>query len=399
MQRKRKPKQKTKVPRPWVPSQEEKALLDSLAAGFQDRDPAEIAREIPNARVAQELVGRLPVEDPSSLPLIESILASFDDKHVVKAAKKALFRLKKRGISVADLFFDKAPGSILKPPQQEKPFAMTGPVNQAGYRGVMVVFQRSTKGTEVALGIINDEKGMSDFVFGTVSKKRLKELKDYLTEQAGPLVEISLPHASTILEETYKRHLEVHQEAPNDYLELRPWLLENAHPLGTPAIYQIIPEASFHGEPFTQSKLERLFDHELMEPWLIEPNELEPMLEEMAGVEDSPIVLNEIQKSERIRQIKEKWIHELFPPWKRLTLKRRLEEMAYVLVKIGDEEYARLCLMAAGTVDREHSTLRQNFFLEFLLDCNIDYYESISDRDAQKESPAVKREIPLIVSP
>jgi hypothetical protein len=202
-----------------------------------------------------------------------------------------------------------------------------------------------------------------------------------------------------IRDRTYRRHLEVHQEAPNGYLELRPWLLENAHPLVTPAIYEIIPEASFHGEPFTHSKLERLFEHELMEPWLIEPHALEPMVKEMTGVEDSPIVLSEIQKSERIRQMKEKWIHELFPPWKRLTLKRRLEEMAYVFVKIGDEEYARLCLMAAGTVESEHSTLRQNFFLEFLLDCNIDYYESLSDSETQEEGPAIKKEIPLIVPP
>ncbi|MBU0988935.1 MAG: hypothetical protein KJ823_01995 [Proteobacteria bacterium] len=372
---KRKKKTKKKSTHPLYLSQEQETFITSLLQEVGNTDPVEMVAKVPDSRCAEALADGLPLKDESSIPLLLALKARFQERNVVKAIKRALFKLKKRGVSTEAFTAEgSAPSAILKPPQRERPLCYVGPVYGLGFRTILVILHRGGKGLDIGFGIVSDEEGIQEFLFNNVSKTRAKELKEHLSEQAGPLIETSLSHAATILEEAYQRHLELRSDAPVDYLELRPWLLENAPVLDRPVIYDLLPETPDLDTILTEARLWEFFNHELMDSWLIDPGALRPFMEDMLNVHNSPIVLTEAQKSARIREIKEKCMAEIFTAEKRDLLKRRLEEMGYIFFKLGQEETAGVALAAAHGAVQEASVLKTNPVVETLFERSLGFY-------------------------
>jgi hypothetical protein len=355
---------------------EEQALVTSLLREVGLTDPAEIAARIPDSRHAQIMIEKLPLEGEFAIPLLMALDAAFEDKQVHKSIKRALFKLKNRGAAVEKFYVDSRPPSpaILRPAQKDKPQAYLGPVETKGFRSVLILLYRDMKGVDMGVGLVSDEHGIQHFLFTNVSKKRAKETKEHIFQEAGPLVETSLSHAFTVLEAAYQCHLAIHPQAPSDYLEIRPWFLENVAILDRPAIYDFMPEQAVSDEILTDSQLEKLFQHKLMDAKLIEFESLRPFMKEILETENSPIFLTEGQKSERQRNIKEKCMDALFPIEKRSLLKRWLEEMAYVFFKLEEKKIAELSLAAARRMDQENTILRKNPVIQLLLDRSLDFY-------------------------
>lgn len=372
-----KPTTKHKKKKPHVPSlsNSEEVLVGSILQDFENTDPSKIIGRLSDPRIAEILIDRLPLKDSSPVPLLLALKEAFQDKHVQKAAKRAVFKLKNRGIPV-DAFDtrESGPPTVVRPPAKEDSVAYLGPVDGFGSRAVVMELHRATQGVDMGIGFVSDEKGFQQFLFGTYSKKRAKQAKEHIPKQAGPLVETTISHAATVLESVYKRHQELQAESPTDYLELRPLLLEDVTLLQKPAIYEILSEDIASDTILTYSQLEKLFRHRFMESWLIDPDELRPFMTDIIKVGDSPIVLSETQKDDRIRQIKEKCMEELFPSPKRTLLKQRLEEMAYIFFKSGEEDYCKISLSAAHTLDKEDSILRKNTVIEFILERSLNWF-------------------------
>ncbi len=371
----RKTKTRKKPTSPPLLNQEQEALISTLLKEIGSTDPAEILAKIPDSSCAQVLIDRLPLNDESLIPLLLALRAGFKDKDVGKAIKRVLFKLKKRGVATVEFDAEEDDSStILKLSRKEPPRCYVGTVDGAGRRVVMIMVHRGGKGLDVGLGVVSDEQGIQEFFYRNLSKTSAKEMKENFSRKAGPFVETSLSHAATILEESYQRHLTLKSDVPADYLELRPWLLENAPVLARPVVYDCIPETSIPDTTPTDSQLMELFNHELMDFWLIEIETLRPFMEEMFKVEESPIVLTDAQKADRISEIKEKCMGEIFSPERRELLKRRLEEMGYVFFKLGKEETAEVALAAAHAAEQESTILKANPVIETLLERSLAFY-------------------------
>lgn len=390
MKRKKKPKKKS--PPVAVLTPEEDAVVRFIIEGFRDIDATEIVSRVTNSRVALILAERLPLDDESSVPLLLALKDGFEDKQVRRAVKRALFKLRKRGVPVEGFFKeDGGTPAVLKPPEKDRPVAYAGPLDMGGFRAVLVAFQRSVKGVDLGLGVISEEHGIQHFISGTFGKKRVKELRENMAQEAGPLVEISLAHAATILEASYQRHVELNSDSPAEYLELRPWLLDNATLLERRAIHDHIAEGPVSELILTDSQLEKLFEHNLMNAWYVEPDSIRPFMEEIQKIDDSPIVLTETQKLERVSEIKERCMEGLFSGSSRTLLKNRFEEMAYLFYKLGQEDTCLLTLAAARNVEQENTVLRKNPVIKFLLERSLDFYtnamkESWDDQKQKEES-------------
>jgi hypothetical protein len=384
MQRKRKTRKKGQTPQTAL-SADEKALINELLQRSKDTDPTQLVAKIPDSRIAQILIERLPLDEKTPLSLLTAIKEGFEHKEVQKAVKRFLHRLRSSGLhheSIPDE--GRRSPSILKAPQKKDPEAYVGPLDPSGSRAVLLMLQRAPKGQDLGLGIVSDEAGIQQFLYGVFSKKRTRELKDYFSQEAGPLVKTSLGHVAAVLEAAYRRHLELTPDAPQDYLEIRPWLLEHSALLSRPAIYDT---PAWHGSPdsvLTDSQLERLFAHELMQPWYIDAESLQPCMEDILSIDDSPIVLTEAQKSDRIRHLKEKSMEEIFPTSKRMLLQHRFEEMAYVFYKLDQEGYCHLCMAAAHSLAQKDTILRVNPVITFLMDRSLDFYmDRLEETDAE----------------
>ena len=385
---KKKKKFKKKKPSPSLtvhPGAQE--LITSIMKDLKTTDHANLISRLPDARHAQILIEHLSLEDASCVPFMMAIQESFQDKDVRKAVNRVLFKLKNKGLLVGDGSPNEGQSqSVLKPPKHDKPTALIGPIDSFGFRTVLVSLQRSMKGLEVGIGLVSDDMGMQEFLFGTFSKKRTKEIKEQLSQDAGPLIDTSLSHATTVLEEAYKRHLELHPDPPADYLQMRPKILDMAPLLKRPPIYEALSGDLPEDKTLTDSQIRELFDHDLMKSWIVDLEQLKPFVEEIHSVEKSPILLTEIQKEERTLGIKEKAFEALYPEDKQRTLKHRLEEMAYFFLKLGEEKFAQLSHLAALVIKNEGSPPKRNPVLWFILERSFDLYmEGLEEMREEEE--------------
>ena len=373
MRRKTKTRKKPTPPAPL--NQEQEALISILLQKIWSIEPVELVARVPDSVCAQALINRLPLDDESPIPLLLALKARFEDKGVGKAIKSALFKLKRKGVSTEKFHTEAGDFSTaLKPVPKEPPRCYVGSVDGTGSRAVVITVHRGGKGLDIGLGVVSDEKGIQEFFYRNLGRKSANVMKESFSREVKPLVDTSLAHTATILEESYQRHLTLKSDVPADYLELRPWLLENATFLTRPVVYDCLTETSISDSSLTDFQLMELFDNELMVFWFIEFKALRPFMEDIFKVRESPIVLTEAQKANRIREIKEECMGKLFSPEKRELLKRRLEEMGYVFLKLGEEETAGLALAAAHTVDMESTILKTNPVIEILLERSLRFY-------------------------
>ena len=398
MRRNKKPKKK-KTNHPSLMKSEE-TLVTSLLEDFKNVDPAEIVARIPHSHLAGIFLGRLPLDNELPVPLLLALDEAFKDKKLHKLVKRILFRLRQKGVPVDASFPQRAShNTILTRSQKEEPVAYIGPIaGTMGNRAVCIILQSAVKSYQAGIGLVSEAEGILQFLYGSFSKKRIKEIKGSLSQEAGPLVETSLPHAATILEIAYRRNMELHSDASSQYPELRPWLLENVTVLVRPIIYDFVSEIPGDGT-LSDSQLGKLFDHNLMDSWLIDFEGLKPFMEDILKVEGSLIVLSDAQKADHVRQIKDKSIEELFPGPKRTLLKHNLEEMAYFFFKLDQDEYSRMALTAAQNLDEEDTILRKNMVVEFLLELSMQYYMDLAAKEGAEDENLEPDDSPRIILP
>jgi hypothetical protein len=356
-------------------SPEEEARLRSILEHSPPADPSELRAQVPNPRLAQALLERLPLDHAGAADLALALKAAFPEKPVQKEAKRAIFRLRQSGVTVPDEAKDETPAfRMVASEPTPKPSAHLGCLDGLGERAVFITIPQALSGVSVGMGVISDEKGLLDFLHGRYSKKRAKELREIFFDRVPHMVETSLSHAATVLEAAYARTGTGSDRAARDYLQLRPWLLENVTLLQRPAILDLIPPEDLSGLSPTDTQVEGLLDHEWMKTWIIDPERISPLVEEIVKAEESPILVSPEQKAARIHDLKRLHLERIYPHERRILLKGRLEEMAYLFHKQGETQHARTALAAALSLEEQDSSFRVNPFLQLMIDRSLAYY-------------------------
>ena len=360
---------------------EEKQQVQSFLQDLDQLDLNNIAQQFSGPHIAQAFIEGLPTDDSRSLDYILALGQSFDQKNVQKAVKKSLYKFKSRGIPVPEYHTgDESP--ILQVNMKEsEPIACLSAIAGDGTRAVIIVLPKMPLGMDIGLGIINDEEGITEFFSGRFGKKRTNEIKTSFAQSFEPLIDVSLAHAATVLENAYQRKEAAINEAVQNYLQIRPQLMEKTTRLEKPPIYDYISADSLSIESLTDSQVKKLINHELMESWIIDPEASKPVIEEIVKTEESQILVTENQKLERIEEIKEKALITIFDDDKKACIKSRLEEMAFIFYKLDSEDYARLSLTAALSLEDQESLFYSSPFLKAYLERSLDYYLHEEEED------------------
>lgn len=385
MKRKKKPKNKKKQSLPQITTEEEE-LLGSLLENLRDIELNSIREHINSPELARAISERLPGTDQEEAQILLSIKDSFREKEVQKAVKKALFKMKRRGFPIPQHQNQKAPLLKIKRHKRLEAEAYLSPIDGNGSRGIFIAAYRIPKGVDMGIGAVNTHTGIDYFIYGRYSRKKSRDIKSSFFDRAGKAVETSLSHAATILETAHKKNEKDLGEGAREHLGFRPWLLKNTSLLDRPPIYDLIPPRDTSGDFLADSRIEELLGHDLLASWIIRPEKIEPVLNEISGAETSPIILSEAQITDRIEKIKEKAIQEIYPESKRLSLKDDLEEMSYVFFKLGEKGHARVCLAAASTMSEKDSPLRTNKFLKAYIERSITHYINIMGKNTSRKA-------------
>jgi hypothetical protein len=352
-------------------SPEEQVDLSRLLDDAENLDPPRLVRQVPTPRIAEALAENLPLVETKTPEILWGIQDAFPQKCVQKAVKKSLFKLKQMGI----VRVKKEPpkGPVVKAVAEDRS-AYIGPFDADGTRPVFLVLPQGAAGVDLAMGAINDEQGIVEFIYGRYSRKGMKELKEVFFSKVPHMVETTLSHVAAVLELAYLQSQGKSSGPAEEYLRLRPWLLENVELLDHPRAEDIVPAESVSADLLTQTQINRLLGHELLAPWVVDPEKLKPLLENIEKAEESSIFISEAQRREHIQRLTEEGIARIFDADHRETLKKRLEETAYVLFKLGEDTLARLCLAASLSLEERQSLLKVNPFLKSLLERSLSHH-------------------------
>ena len=396
MAKRKKPKKK-KPHAASILSPEQQTQLTTLLKDVKSLSNADLKDQIASPELAQAFVERLPTQDPEAIPALLAVREAFPQKNVQKAIKKTIFKFKQKGISLPDLEPEKGPPIVGRSLEVAEPSAFLGPIDGTGSRGVLLILPQIPKGVDVGMGAVSDELGFIQFFVGRYSKKRLQEVKEIFFSSFDCAVETPVSHAATLLERAYSKSEEGLNELSRGYLQLRPWILENVSLLERPAIYDSIPTDRISELSLTTSQIEKLFSHELMKTWMIDPDKLKPLMEDIQRVKESRILVSDAQKTDQINEAKRKTISEVYSEDKRLLMKDRLEEMAYFFFKLEAEEMAELSLAAVRSLDERDSPLFINPFLEAMVERSLSFHMQAVQETQESGGGAVESPSKIII--
>jgi hypothetical protein len=385
--KRKKPKRKKPHPSSLL-SQEQQTQVAFLLKNFKNLSNSNVNEQIASPELAQAFVEGLPTQEPEAVPALLAVREAFPQKNVQKAIKKTIFKFKQKGISLPDLESEKGPSILTRTLEVADPSAFLGPIDGTGSRGVLLILPQVPKGVDVGMGAVSDELGFIQFFVGRYSNKRLKEVKEIFFSSFDNAVETPISHAATLLERAYSKSEEGLNELSRGYLQLRPWILENVSLLEQSPVHDLIPLDSISEGTLTSSQIERLLAHELMKTWIIDPEKIKPLMEDIQKVKESRILVSDAQKTDQINEAKRKSISEIYSGDKRLLMKWRLEEMAYFFFKLGEEEMARLSLAAAQSLDEKDSSLLINPFLEAIMERSLTFHRQTAQETLASEGSA-----------
>ena len=360
-----------------VLSQEQESQLKALLENPRDIDLENLGEQIPTPEFAQALVERLPSNEPDAIEILLAFKKAFPQRAVQKAIKKTVFRFRQKGLFHPELERAKDTQILVKGVERPEPSVYLSPIDGTGSRGVFLVLSHLSKGVDVGMGVVNDEKGIPQFLYGTYSKKRMKQVREVFFSNFNHIVETSLSHGATILERAYQESGQNLGQQARDYLKLRPWILRNVSFLEKAAIFDFISPDDVPEEALTTSQIDRILGHELMESWIIRPEKMRLVMEEIQEARESRILVSEAQKREQINEVKKRAIHEIYSEGECLRIKGRLEEMSYVFYKMDERELTSLCLAAARSVAEEDPSSRINPFLAAMIERSLSFYEKM----------------------
>ncbi|EAU61703.1 hypothetical protein, partial [Stigmatella aurantiaca] len=332
---------------PTVP--EPRALLESLRSGAPlpefSPDAVAQARSLANdvAGASASTVEALPAPLIEALlegavlagsaPLAEALSQSHV-KPVAKAAKKALYRLRSRGIAVAE-----APRPPPEPPRAAEPAevlpALITPLTGEGQRALLLGRFLRGGGIESTQAILSDELGVLELTLVDITRgsyrRRIKETRD-----EGLAVEISQEEGAALLAEAAALNLRSRTPFPPDLeLALRHQGVQPA--TSGPTVPPPEPED-------VRGVLEGHTLHETPEisQWLPPESELRKVVQKVDEIAASPLALSGPQREEQTLQAVRALTRAFFTPELRQLYGLRLWRMADYFERSGRGPIARV---------------------------------------------------------
>jgi hypothetical protein len=295
--------------------------------------------------------------------LLQRMLQVSDKKKVQKIIKRALYRLRNRGIAIEDVR-PKREESILRPLQAEPPKGFGGGFDFMGQRFLLLVIPHTGRGWRVMQGVTSDTKGLVEFSGEEMTRKGFKAFFEEIQGKSSfPLVEMEPSYVGFLFAQAYQLTLEKEGTVPQDFLSSKSEVEGIKKEYEKPLIYLYLQPEELTGDERVLRRGGDLLKADLFQSWRIEEDQIRPYADEVWEAEESKIVLNQAQKEVRFQGIYQKALSELFSGEKRNLYKRRLEEMAYLLFKLGKEEEARVSLAAALDLEKPLNLIQPNPFL------------------------------------
>jgi hypothetical protein len=298
--------------------------------------------------------------------LLEEMMIMLKDKWALKAIKRALYRLRQKGVAWGKRTAPEKP--ILRPAQTEAPEGYVGAMDSSGSRVIVIVRPLHRGGTRVYFSIVNDLEGLQRLEISDLTKKGLKEfVNKSLASTEFPIVEAPGGYCALLLREAAGHSRKDGASLPQRYEAVEKGLSDVQWDEPVPLIYQYIKEEAVKDKPRLLKETGGLHRIAPFSSWFLPTEAVRKYAELIKEAETSHLVLTPQQKEARLLSLYREALEELFPEAQRLLWKRRLEEMAYILWKLGKKREAGMAVSAAVDLKTPFGSIEPNPFILNLL--------------------------------
>jgi hypothetical protein len=346
------------------------ALLEQIKADISNGKSVEEVFQslLPLLEKDPQTVGKLAellvaIPDKMIGNLLHRMFDVTQDKKVRKTIKRSLFRLKSRGIVVEEILFDKE-RPVLRPFQADPKEGFASGIDFLGNRLLWLVIPHPGRGLTVMHGIVSDREGIIDFSQDEMTRKGFRSFFEEVQEKnLFPFVKMEPSYVAFLFTQAYPLHLDKKINAPQGYLHAKSEIDSIKKDYVKPLIYSHLQTDEIAADDRILRKGGDLLKADLFYSWRIEEDHIRPYADEVWEAEQSKIVLNQAQKEVRFQGIYQKALTELFSGERKFLYQRRLEEMAYVLLKLGRDEEAKISLSVAMDLEKPLNPIQPNPFL------------------------------------
>ncbi len=295
-------------------------------------------------RVIADLLKQHPTEKAAQL--LQHILQHAQNKEIQKIARRSLYHLQSTGIKVEPPHTEPEVPPLAKPQFQIR-MAMVSPIDGAGYRAVWLARTKPFGGYNMVHLLLQDQEGIKECFGAPITKKELPEFLREMQRDDFPLIEIDSAYCQHLIAEAYQTNLRSGTEVPREYFRLREIIGEPERSFTAPLIYQELPTQEIEAQPYHLANSAQLLNSKEFQSWYIPQEMTEKYLPKLQEMEVSPIIVSPMAQKEREEDILKALVEEFFTPEMTARYQRRLEEMAYLLLRMGREAEARMAFAVA----------------------------------------------------
>jgi hypothetical protein len=331
------------------------------------------------------------ISDTATIETLKAIERETTDKEVKREVKRSFFKLAQRGLALPKEEPSESTAKAVFTRAAEIEAYMSS-VDGGGGRLVWIAKVQPNHGLLLIQAMLHDREGLLRIGSAQVRRKELRKMADDIKQQHEvTMIPVPWDYADRILYDGYERAKARGQNGLEDFREIRS-IINTAKPKEQPhPIYRRLnPDEARDGAWREQSR--RLLDEPELRYWILTDEWMQSFLPQIEEAQASRLVLNPVQKEERLAAIVRDAVKALCAGENARLFQRRMEDTALYFVETGRSEVAKLALAIALQAGEGDPGPLDVSFLTGLVQKSFAYF--LSEQKAKKEE-----ETSLIVKP
>ena len=305
-----------------------------------------------------------------SAMMLVDILSDSPPKTLQKAVKKALHRLKSRGVVFNE---NQTPRHVvLGGAGSRLERCLASFIDGTGDRMILMIRTRPGGGYQIAYLVLNYGTGIRFAKALQVSRRELPEMLESVQTQA-PLIDLEPAHCQRQIALVQQMNLATRTPVPEEFFMLRDIIGEPETTPETGAIYEALSLEELELARAQGAHASDLLELPELAGWTLPESVVQTYADALAEIDGSKIVVSEAMQRERMNQVFESAMQEGLGEESRAIMRLRLEEMAYYFLQTERRLEALWAMGAAESLlDDNPDRLRLNPFAGALLERSLE---------------------------
>lgn len=327
------------------------------------------------------------IAEMESVEALAKMESEARDKPLKKEIRRSLFKLSQKGLTVPE---KKTSGSISVTPLSKagsETEAYMSAVDGAGGRLLWIAKPQPGHGLQTIQAMISDREGLLRVGGAQIRRKELRNMSREIKDKHGvSMISVPWEYADQSLYNAYEKGKSQGRTGFENFHELRAAIASGKprhqdHPIYRRLNAEIVTEGAWR----EQSR--RLLEEPELRFWFFDEDWVRPYLSQLEEAQSSRLVLNQVQKEERLAGIVRDAVKKFCAGETGAVLQRRMEDMALYFNETGREDAARLSLAVAIQIGTGDPGPLDISFLTGLVQKSFGFYLS-QQKTKQAEEPS-----------